>query len=322
MAVFTPVGADEARALARRLGAGEWQSMQGIGAGIENTNYFVETDRGRWVLTVFERLSFSQAPFYLGLMQHLARRGLPVPEPLADADGALVHAVAGKPAALVNALPGHHQHAPDGHHCGQLGAMLARMHGAVADFALQQPNLRGLAWWLDIAPRVRPHLDAGQQALLDGELAFQQALADSPAAQALPRGAVHADLFRDNVLFDGLPGHEKLTGCLDFYFAGIDSFGYDLAVCLNDWCIDPDSGHLDGDRAAQLLAAYERVRPLHANEVRLMPALLRAAALRFWLSRLGDWHLPREADLLQPKDPAHFERVLRQRIAEPWHPPR
>jgi homoserine kinase type II len=133
---------------------------------------------------------------------------------------------------------------------------------------------------------------------------------------------VHADLFCDNVLFDGLPGHEKLTGCLDFYFAGVDTFGYDLAVCLNDWCIDAESGRLDTDRATALVAAYESIRPLQAAELRLMPALLRAAALRFWLSRLGDRHLPRPANLLAPKDPAHFERVLRARIAEPWHPPR
>jgi len=320
MAVYTTVGLDDARVLFERLGLGEPLAMTGIGAGIENTNYFIDTDRMRWVLTLFERLSDEQLPFYLGLMQHLARRGLPVPEPRADASGALVHRVAGKPAALVNALPGHHQLAPALHHCAQLGQLLARMHLEVADFGLRQPNLRGLPWCLEIAPKLLPSLSADQQALLRGELEFQQTLAASPAHAALPRGAVHADLFCDNVLFDGLPGHEKLTGCLDFYFAGVDAFGYDLAVCLNDWCVDPDSARLDAERAQALLQGYRRVRPLHAAEARLMPALLRAAALRFWLSRLGDWHLPRKADLLQPKDPGHFERVLRSRIDEPWHP--
>jgi homoserine kinase type II len=322
MAVFTQVSAEEAGALLSRLDAGEFIAMQGIGAGIENTNYFVDSSRGRWVLTLFERLSFQQLPFYLRLMQHLARHGLPVPEPRADANGEVLHELAGKPAALVNALPGSHQLAPDLHHCAQLGAMLARMHLAVADFPLQQPNLRGPDWWQAMAPQLMPHLDVSQRMLLIDELAFQQQLAESPAYQALPRGAVHADLFRDNVLFDGLPGHEKLTGCFDFYFAGIDSFAYDLAVCINDWCIDMDSGRLDEARAAALVEAYERERPLSAAEVRLTPALLRAAALRFWLSRLGDWHLPREAALLNPKDPMHFERVLRERIATPWHPPR
>ena len=322
MAVFTAVGPDEAGALTARLGAGQLLALQGIPAGIENTNYFVTTDQGEWVLTLFERLTTEQLPFYLRLMQHLAQRGLPVPEPRADAQGEIVHQVAGKPAALVNRLPGHHQLAPDLHHCAQLGGLLARMHTAVADFALQQPNLRGLDWWLGMAPRLLPHLSADQQALLISELEFQQQLAATPAAQALPRGAVHADLFCDNVLFDGLPGHEKLTACFDFYFAGTDSFAYDLAVCLNDWCLQPADGLLDEARAEVLLAAYTAQRPLSALEHRLLPAMLRAAALRFWLSRLGDWHLPREAALLQPKDPTHFERVLRARIAMPWHPPR
>ena len=319
MAVFTEVSAAQAGELSQALGAGELLSLQGIGAGIENTNYFVTTTRGEWVLTLFERLSAEQLPFYLRLMQHLAQRGLPVPEPLADARGELVHRVAGKPAALVTRLAGHHQLAPDLHHCAQLGGLLARLHLAVADFALEQPNLRGLAWWQRMAPQLRPMLSPDQQALLDQELSFQQQVAASAAAASLPRGAVHADLFCDNVLFDGLPGHEKLTGAFDFYFAGTDSFAYDLAVCLNDWCLNADDASLDEARAQALVQAYGQQRALAPAEVRLMPAMLRAAALRFWLSRLGDWHLPREASMLQAKDPAHFERVLRSRIAVPWH---
>jgi homoserine kinase type II len=322
MAVFTPVDLEEARALARQLGVGEVQSLTGIGAGIENTNYFVDTDQGRWVLTLFERLRSDQLPFYLRLMQHLARAGLPVPEPRANAQGHLVHLVAGKPAALVNGLAGRHPHAPGLNHVAQLGRMLGQMHLAVRDFALQQPNLRGLPWCETMAPQLMPHLTEAQRQLLAVELPFQQTVAASAAYQGLARGAVHADLFCDNVLFDGPPGQERLSGCLDFYFAGVDTFAYDLAVCLNDWCIDADTGRLDTDRAAMLVAHYERIRPLPAAEARLMPAMLRAAALRFWLSRLGDWHLPREADLLAPKDPQHFERVLRERIATPWHPPR
>lgn len=312
----------EAAALAARLGAGELLSMSGIPAGIENTNYFVSTDRGEWVLTLFERLQPAQLPYYLGLMQHLAQRGLPVPGPLADGDGQLLHSVAGKPAALVKRLTGQHQLAPDLHHCAQLGAVLARMHLAVADFALRQPNLRGLAWWQAMAPQLDPHLGRPQRQLLASELVFQQQVAASPSFAALPKGAVHADLFCDNVLFDGLPGHEKLTGCFDFYFAGTDRFAYDLAVCLNDWCLNADDASLDDARANVLVAAYEQVRPLAGAEARLLPALLRAAALRFWISRLADQHLPRAAALLQPKDPGHFERILRARIATPWHPAR
>jgi homoserine kinase type II len=320
MAVFTEVSASEAAALTRRLGAGELQAIEGISAGIENTNYFISTDQGEWVLTLFERLQPAQLPFYLGLMQHLAQRDLPVPEPIADSQGLLLQEVAGKPAALVNRLAGQHQIAPDLHHCVQLGQVLARMHLSVADFALRQTNLRGLAWWQQMAPQLQPHLSKAQRQLLSAEMSFQQQVAASPSYAALPRGAVHADLFRDNVLFDGLPGHEKLTGCLDFYFAGIDRFAYDLAVCLNDWCLAADNISLDEDRAQALVQAYEQVRPLTGAETRLLPAMMRAAALRFWLSRLGDKHLPREASLLQPKDPSHFERVLCARVDKPWHP--
>ena len=319
MAVYTDVGFDEADRLVRRLGLGALTDLRGIRSGIENTNYYATTVRGQWVLTLFERLTRDQLPYYLRLMEHLARHGIPVPAPQADDRGEILHAVAGKPTAVVTRLPGSHRLAPDADHCAQVGAMLARVHTAGADFAFQQPHLRGLAWWQDVAPAVLPSLQPAQADLLSEELAFQVEMATSPAGQALPRGHIHADLFRDNVMFDSTAGEDRLCGFFDFYFAGIDVLLFDLAVCLNDWCIDPDSGHLEADRAAQLLAAYERVRPLHAGEIRLMPALLRAAALRFWLSRLGDWHLPRPAALLQPKDPGHFERVLRARIAQPWH---
>jgi homoserine kinase type II len=321
MAVFTEVSLDEAREFVARLDVGALTALRGITAGIENTNYFVTTDRGEWVLTVFERLTFEQLPFYLHLMKHLARKGIPVPEPRADATGEILHTLKGKPAALVDKLAGGHQLAPDDHHCAQVGEMLARMHLAGLDYPRHQPNLRGLAWWTETVPVVLPFVDDAQRALLIGELAFQQELAASPAYAALPRGPVHADLFRDNVMFDGLPGRERLTGFFDFYFAGVDTLLFDLAVCLNDWCIDLASGRGIDERAAVFVAAYERVRPLTGGERRLMPALLRAAALRFWLSRLWDLHLPRDASLLEPHDPAHFERVLRGRLAAPWHPP-
>ena len=325
MAVFTEVSVDEASAFVSRLDVGTLTGFRGIQAGIENSNFFVDTEREgvarHWVLTIFERLSFEQLPFYLHLMRHLARRAIPVPEPQADADGAILHTLKGKPAALVNKLDGGHQLAPDADHCTQVGAMLARMHLAGQDFELSQPNLRGLAWWIDTVPLVRPFLDDSQRALIDAELAFQQQLAASPAYTSLPRGPIHADLFRDNVMFDrGTVGHERLSGFFDFYFAGVDAFLFDIAVCLNDWCIDLESGAMADDRAQAFVRAYATVRPLTSSECRLMPALLRAAALRFWLSRLWDLHLPRDATLLKAHDPAHFERVLRARVAEPWHP--
>ena len=322
MAVYTAVGEDDARTLVRDLGLGALRSLSGIAAGIENTNYFVDAERGSFVLTLFERLPAAQLPYYLGLMQHLARRGIPVPEPQTGAGGELLFTLAGKPAALLTRLPGSHRLAPDLHHGQQVGAMLARLHLAGQDFALEQPHLRGLDWWLETAPVVLPALDADRAALLRDEIAYQQAAAASAVVAALPRGPVHADLFRDNVLFDGLPGHEKLTGLLDFFFAGTDSWLFDIAVCLNDWCCDLDSGRLDEARATAFVAAYETVRPLDAAEHRLLPAWLRGAALRFWLSRLWDLQRPRDATLLQAHDPAPFERVLRARIDHPWHPPR
>jgi homoserine kinase type II len=321
MAVFTELGRHEVEAFVARLGGGVLTELTPIGAGIENTNYFVTTDRGAWVLTLFERLSHAQLPFYLRFMQHLAQRGLPVPEPRAGAGGELVHTLRGKPVALCTRLAGEHVDAPDAAQCAALGATLAGLHTAAADFALAQPNLRGLAWWLATAPRVRPFLERDAAQLLDAEIAFQQQLAASAAYATLPRAAVHADLFRDNVLFDG-DRQRRLSGCVDFYFAGVDTLLFDLAVCVNDWCLADDSGRLDDARAAALLGAYVARRALSAAEHRLFPALLRAAALRFWLSRLADRHLPREAALLQPKDPRHFERLLRERVAQPWHPPR
>ena len=328
MAVYTEVPFAEAAALLQRLGLGVLSDLQGIRSGIENTNYYASTANGQWVLTVFERLPREQLPYYLRLMQHLAARGVPVPAPQPDADGEVVHTLAGKPAAVVTRLPGGHRLAPDVLHCAQVGGMLARMHLAGADFSMQQPHLRGLAWWSETVPAVLPHLGRAQATLLGGELAFQQQLGASAAGQSLPTGPIHADLFRDNVMFEpggerlgqGSRGRERLCGFFDFYFAGVDTFLFDIAVCLNDWCIDLASGVMADERAQAFVAAYAGVRPLTSNEKRLLPAVQRAAALRFWLSRLWDMHLPRNASLLKAHDPRHFERVLRARIAHPWHP--
>ena len=313
MAVFTPVSPPEASALLRRLDLGALTSLRGIEGGIENTNYFVTCDAGEFVLTLFERLTAEQLPFYLQLMKHLAGAGIPVPDPQADAQGRILHSVCGKPAAVVNKLRGRSQLAPQPVHCAAVGDMLARMHLAGRSFALQQPNLRALPWWNETAPVVLTHLNAAQAALLQSELAWQNQVAQSPDFAALPRGPVHADLFRDNVMFDG----EVLTGFFDFYFAGVDSWLFDMAVALNDWCIDLPTGAHHGERASAFLHAYQAVRPLEDAERRLLPDLARAGALRFWISRLWDYHLPRDAALLTPHDPTHFERVLRQRAAHP-----
>ena len=314
MAVFTPVTQEQAALLMSQLGLGELTDLKGIEGGIENTNYFATTDLGEYVLTLFERLNHEQLPFYLFLMKHLAEKGIPVPNPAANRDGDILHTLCDKPAAVVNRLLGKSQLAPDAVHCAEVGAMLARMHFAGEDYNRSQPNLRGLAWWNDTVPVVLPFLDEGQASLLQSELAYQNHIAQGAAYQALPKGPVHADLFRDNVMFEG----EKLTGFFDFYFAGHDTWLFDLSVCMNDWCIDLNSGEHVPDRALAMLNAYQEVRPLRPAERQLLPAMLRAGALRFWISRLWDFYLPRDAAMLKPHDPTHFERVLRARLTSPF----
>ena len=325
MAVYTQVSETEASALMRALGLGALTSLRGIEGGIENTNYFASTDQGEWVLTLFERLNHAQLPFYLHLMKHLAQHGVPVPEPqakiagtpIAPAEDDILHTLCGKPAAVVNRLRGKSELQPGAAHAAAVGDMLARAHLAARDFPLRQPNLRGLAGWNDTVPVVLPYLDAAQSALIRTELAYQNHVAAGSAYAALPRGAVHADLFRDTVMFEGTAEQPELSGFFDFYFAGVDTWLFDLAVTLNDWAVDLASGQNDHARAQALLAAYTAVRPLTDAERRLLPAMLRAGALRFWVSRLWDFHLPREASMLKPHDPTHFERVLRARVAQP-----
>lgn len=314
MAVYTEVSFDEAAAFLNALNLGQLQNIKGAAGGIENTNYFVDTDQGQYVLTLFERLSFEQLPFYLHLMRHLAAHGIPVPDPAADAKGNILHQLKGKPASVVSKLRGHSELAPTANHCAGVGEALARMHLAGLDYPRRQPNLRGLEWWNETVPVVQPYITPEQSSLILGELAYQNHVAASSVCRSLPRGVVHADLFRDNVMFeDG-----KLTGFFDFYFAGCDSFLFDVAVCLNDWCVDLATGAKDDERSAAFLAAYQAVRPLTAQERQLLPAMQRAGALRFWLSRLWDLHLPREAAVLKAHDPSHFERVLRERLARPY----
>ena len=311
MAVFTPLDEAEVDAWLARFDLGTRTDLQGIASGIENTNYFLTTTRGQFVLTLFERLQFEQLPFYLGLMHHLAAHDIPVPDPMPDQAGQTLHMLKGKPAALVTRLKGRSQLHPEPAHCAQVGHWLARMHLAARDYAGAQPNLRGLAWQTRTIPDILPYLTADQRDLISAELAHQTAIAASAPYISLPRSAVHADLFRDNVLFEG----DTLSGVFDFYFAGVDTWVFDLAVALNDWCIHLETGAFDAPRRDALLQGYRAVRPLSDDEQALLPDALRAAALRFWTSRLADYHLPRDAHLLTPHDPAHFERVLRQRIA-------
>jgi homoserine kinase type II len=313
MSVYTTLTESDVADFLKRYSVGTLVELKGIAAGIENTNYFVTTTHGRYVLTLFERLARDDLPFYLALMTHLARHGIPCPAPIAGRGNEALAELKGKPAALVTRLAGTALTAPGPSHCAKVGSILADMHLAAQSFADGPCNPRGTAWRVAVAPKVLPFLDPPRRALLERELAFQAQHCDD----GLPRGPVHADLFRDNVLFDG----DVVGGVIDFYFAGIDTFLFDLAVTVNDWCIEPD-GRIDPPRAAALLAAYHATRPLLAAEREAWPVAMRAAALRFWLSRLYDFYLPRPGELVHAHDPEHFHRVLALRAAEcdrlPW----
>lgn len=312
MAVFTPVSLDDLSSWIKQFDLGRALAIKGISSGIENTNFFITTERGEYVLTVFEKLTFEQLPFYLNLMRHLAERGVSVPAPVANREGSIINALHGKPASIVTKLQGDCQLSPRPVHCAAVGAMLACMHMAAEDFSIRQPNLRGIAWWNETTPVVLPHLSDSDQQLLTTEMAFQNAFAATDTYRELPNGPIHADLFRNNVMFDG----DELTGFFDFYFAGCDTWLFDVAVTVNDWCIDIDSGELDQARVRAMLDAYHQIRPFSDAEQTAWQAMLRAAALRFWLSRLYDFHMPRDAEMLTPHDPAHFERILRLRISQ------
>jgi homoserine kinase type II len=312
MAVFTPVSMADLSAWITQFPLGQVHAIKGISSGIENSNFFIHTDAGEYVLTIFENLSFEQLPFYLHLMDHLAQHDILVPAPVANNNGKLVTVLHGKPAAIVSKLSGDSELHPSSLHCAEVGEMLAKMHLAGQSFGMHQENLRGLSWWRVTAPKVMNFLDMKQQKLLKSELASQESFAASASYQQLPRGPIHADLFRNNVMFD----QNRLTGFFDFYFAGWDTLIFDLSVTCNDWCIDLSSGEPDVELTNALLDAYQTIRPLTSAEESAWPVMLRAAALRFWLSRLFDFYQPREAHVLTPHDPTQFERILRKRCTQ------
>jgi homoserine kinase type II len=312
MSVYTPVSAEDMSAWLARFNVGALVEMQPIAAGIENTNYFVTTAKARYVLTLYERLPIEDLPFYLNLMAHLSRAGVECPAPEPDRTGALFGLLNGKPASLVTRLDGEAVLDPTAKHCAAVGAALARLHRASATYRARLKNRRGPSWWRQAAGAVRPFLDAGQNDLLRAELAYLAGFSDS----TLPKGAIHGDLFCDNVLFTDT----RVSGIIDFGFAATDFLAYDLAIAVNDWCIvrgGRHEGELVPKLVSALVAAYDAVRPLTAEERDKWPALLRAAALRFWLSRLYDLHLPRPGELTHAHDPAKFERVLRDRARKP-----
>jgi len=315
MAVFTPVTSDELAPWLAGFDVGTLVRLDGIASGIENSNFFLSTTGGEFVLTIFEKLTPTELPFYLDLTAHLAAGGIPCPGPIADRSGRNFSMLKGKPAAIVRRLAGRSHMDPSASDRAQVAGMLARMHLIGAGFRSHQDNPRGPRWWAVTAPQVKPFMSTETAGMLESELTFQT----SHRHHQLPRGPVHADLFRDNVLFDGA----ALGGFIDFYFAGFDCLLFDVAVCVNDWCIvreGAEAGELVDAQVAEFLVAYNQVRPFAPEERAAWDVMLRAGALRFWLSRLFDFHLPRAGQLITPHDPGHFERILarrRNRLA-PW----
>jgi len=322
MAVFTAIDLEDiSNWISKDFNIGQAIEIRGIHGGIENSNFFLDTTldgkKQEYVLTIFERLSAQQLPYYLELMRHLANKGIPVPKPIENRQGEILFSLKDKPAAIVTKLPGLSRLQPEAKHCSMVGEMLAKMHLAGKDFSRNQENLRSLGWWQETIPLVLPHLNASQKDLLTHELETQEAFFSSAAYDMIPQGACHCDLFRDNVLFapqgEKDPADDQLGGFFDFYFAGTDKWLFDLAVTANDWCLGENKQDLDPTRLDALMKAYQSVRPLTKEEQASWPLMLRAAALRFWVSRLWDFYLPRDAKMLTPHDPTHFERILLSR---------
>lgn len=305
MSVFTTVSVDELKPWLQAYPLGELLELQGIASGISNTNYFVTTTIGRYVLTLFEEHSAEELPYFLDLMTHLAERGVPCPHPVRRLDGQQLDMLNGKPAALVSCLRGKDINQATPSHCAEVGRVLAEMHLAGLDFSGKNHDSRDVVWRTAVANKVTPFLNEDDQAVLNQTMAKQAQL----NIEHLPQGVIHADLFKDNVLFDG----DKVGGVIDFYYACKGVLLYDLAIAVNDWCVD-EVGALDPARVNAMLQAYHIVRPLTQAEANVWCDMLQIAALRFWLSRLNDYHFPQSGELTHAKDPLHFERILKWSI--------
>jgi homoserine kinase type II len=314
MAVYTHVDEDALADFLHHYDVGQVQALKGIAEGVENSNYLLQTEDGSFILTLYEkRVDQGDLPFFLGLMHHLADKGIPCPTPIEGKDGESLRTLAGRPAAMISFLHGLSIDRPSPGHCGELGAALANMHLAVDDFDGERPNTLGLDGWQALAESCFDQADNvghGLGNLIREELSFLSAHWPGD----LPSGVIHADLFPDNVFFMG----DKLTGVIDFYFACTDAFAYDLAICLNAWCFEPD-GAFNATKARRMTAAYNAVRPLNESEMQALPLLARGSALRFLLTRLYDWINQIEGALVRPKNPDEYARKLRfhQRVSGP-----
>ena len=306
MAVYTEVGDAELEAFLADYDIGEAEALKGVAEGVENSNYLLTTTKGQYFLTLYEkRVDPKDLPFFLGLMDHLAARGITCPKPIHGRDGNAIRALAGKPAAVTTFLHGLWPRRIGVQHCGPLGQALAGLHLAGRDFEIRRPNALSVAGWRPLFDGSRAHADEVAPGLAR-ELGTEIDFFEANWPKDLPGGVIHADLFPDNVFFL----HEKLSGLIDFYFACNDALAYDVAICLNAWCFEPDRS-FNATKARALLQGYDKVRPLTAEERRVLPLLARGAALRFLLTRLYDWvHTPADA-LVKRKDPLEYLAYLR-----------
>jgi len=312
MAVYTDVQAEELAEFLAGYDLGPLLSYKGIAEGVENSNFLVHTRRGYFILTLYEkRVDRNDLPFFIGLMEHLARRGITCPQPVKNRSGEALGVLAGRPAAIVTFLEGMWVRRPAAWHCGALGEALARLHNAGADFPLTRRNALSLEGWRPLYDAARERGDTLQGGLCES-ISAELARLEAAWPQNLPSGVIHADLFPDNVFFLG----QELSGLIDFYFACNDMLAYDLAICLNAWCFEPDHS-FNVTKGRALLQSYRRLRPLDDAELEALPVLCRGAALRFLLTRLVDWLNVPPGALVRPKDPLEYARKLRfhQRVA-------
>ncbi|TKT81150.1 homoserine kinase [Aquamicrobium sp. LC103] len=306
MAVYTDITEVELGTYLKDYAIGDLLSYKGIAEGTENSNYILHTTAGFFILTLYEkRVERSELPFFLGLMEHLAKRGISCPLPVHRSDGEVIGELAGRPCAIITFLEGMWPRRPTAMHCHEVGVALAAMHVAGADFPLTRPNALSLPGWRQLWEMSRERAGEVEPALAS-EITADFALIEREWPTDLPKGVIHADLFPDNVFFLG----EKLSGLIDFYFACNDFFAYDVATCLNAWCFEKDHS-FNLTKGTALLAGYQAVRPLSPAEIAALPLLCRGSALRFMLTRLYDWLTVPDGALVQKRDPIEYIRKLR-----------
>jgi homoserine kinase type II len=306
MAVYTDVAVEELAAFLGAYDLGDLLAYKGIAEGVENSNFLLHTSRGYYILTLYEkRVAANDLPFFLGLMEHLAARGLTCPQPVKNRAGETLGRLAGRPAAIVTFLDGMWIRRPSATHCAGLGRALAELHIAGADFAMTRANALSVAGWRTLYENAEARAD-GVQAGLRVAIAAELDLLATSWPRDLPQGVIHADLFPDNVFFLG----DRLSGLIDFYFACTDTLAYDVAICLNAWCFEPDHSY-NVTKGRAMLQAYAAKRALSAAERAALPLLARGAAMRFLLTRLVDWLNVPPGALVKPKDPLEYYRKLR-----------